>query len=198
MKKQNKKLKKEYRKGEKVFDKIYPFLMILYFPLLLLPNSINKMFLALSRGIPGFIGVGIRYVLVKRLAKKCGRNVAIFPSVYFIEIENLVIGSHISIREACYIDGDNLEIGDNVMISHSSSIVTGAHYYDENIPMRDLLEDRHVKIGNNVWIGAGARILGSVNIGDNVIISANSVVSKSIKSNVVVGGVPARVLKPIS
>ena len=64
--------------------------------------------------------------------------------------------------------------------------------------MRDTLEDRPVKIGNNVWIGTGAKIIGSLTIGDNVIVSANAVVTKSIPSNVVVAGVPARIIKTIS
>lgn len=50
-------------------------------------------------------------------------------------------------------------------------------------------------IGNNVFIGAGANILGNITIGDNCIIGANSVVVKSIPSNSVVAGVPAKVLR---
>lgn len=51
------------------------------------------------------------------------------------------------------------------------------------------------KIGNNVFIGAGAKILGDITIGDNVRIGANAVVRKSIPDNSVVAGVPVRVLK---
>ena len=50
-------------------------------------------------------------------------------------------------------------------------------------------------IGNNVVIGAGAQIIGKVTIGDNCIIGANAVVNKDVPSNVVVGGVPAKILK---
>ena len=49
-----------------------------------------------------------------------------------------------------------------------------------------------VKIGNNVFIGAGAIILCGVSIGDNVIVGAGSVVTNNIPSNLVVGGNPAR------
>jgi len=193
---QNNKIKK-YRKGEKIFSLIYPFLMFFYFPLTILPRFVSSILWELTRWIPGYIGIGIRYVLLKRLAKRCGKNVAVMPSVHLHIGKNLIIGNHISIREHTYIDGDFLEIGDNVMISHGSSIITGSHYYDKIIPMRDLLEDRPVKIGDNVWIGAGARIIGSVNIGDNVIVGANAVVVKSVVNNVVVGGVPAKILKEL-
>lgn len=51
-----------------------------------------------------------------------------------------------------------------------------------------------IEIGDNVFIGAGARILYDVKIGNNVIIAAGALVNKDIPSNSVVGGVPARVL----
>jgi serine O-acetyltransferase len=50
-------------------------------------------------------------------------------------------------------------------------------------------------IGNNVYIGAGAKILGSITIGDNVIIGANAVVTRNVPPNCTVAGVPARIIK---
>lgn len=52
-------------------------------------------------------------------------------------------------------------------------------------------------IGDDVWIGPGARILGDISIGNNSVIGANAVVTKSFPANSVVGGVPARLLKTI-
>ncbi|MFT6085175.1 MAG: acetyltransferase-like isoleucine patch superfamily enzyme [Glaciecola sp.] len=54
-----------------------------------------------------------------------------------------------------------------------------------------------ITIGNNVFIGYGVIILPGITIGDNVVIGAGSVVSKNIPSNVVVVGVPARIIKSI-
>ena len=50
-------------------------------------------------------------------------------------------------------------------------------------------------IGNNVFIGAGAKVIGAIEIGDNVIIAPNSVVVKDIPDNCIVGGVPCKILK---
>ena len=50
-------------------------------------------------------------------------------------------------------------------------------------------------IGDNCFIGLGAKIIGKVNIGDNVIIAPNAVVVKNVASNSVVGGVPAKNIK---
>lgn len=51
-----------------------------------------------------------------------------------------------------------------------------------------------ISIGNNVFIGAGSRILYDTKIGDNVIIGTGSIITKDIPSNSVVAGVPARVI----
>ena len=50
------------------------------------------------------------------------------------------------------------------------------------------------KIGNRVFVGAGAKIIGDVTIGDDVVIGANAVVTKNIPSGTVVGGIPAKII----
>ena len=61
----------------------------------------------------------------------------------------------------------------------------------------DSIFDEHssVKIGNDVWIGARAIILGGVNIGDGAIVAAGAVVTKDVPAYAIVGGVPARILR---
>ena len=54
---------------------------------------------------------------------------------------------------------------------------------------------RDVNVGHNVWIGYGACILRGVTVGDNAVIGTNSVVTKDVPANAVVGGVPARLIR---
>ena len=54
---------------------------------------------------------------------------------------------------------------------------------------------RHPTLGNNVIVGAGAKILGPINIGDNARIGSNAVVTKNVADNTTMIGVPARALK---
>lgn len=57
------------------------------------------------------------------------------------------------------------------------------------------LSHKHVIIGNDVWVGAHAKIIGGVTIHDGAVILAGSVVTKDVPSYAIVGGVPAKVLK---
>ena len=54
---------------------------------------------------------------------------------------------------------------------------------------------RHPTLGNNVTVGAGAKILGSFEVGDNCMIAANAVLLKPLESNVTAVGIPARPVK---
>ena len=57
---------------------------------------------------------------------------------------------------------------------------------------------RHPTIGNNVFIGSGAKILGNIVIGNNVKIGANAVILKDVPSNVTIVGVPGKIVKNLS
>lgn len=74
-------------------------------------------------------------------------------------------------------------IGRNCMIGQGVTIGGKSRWYE--VPV----------LGDNVYVSAGARILGPVVIGDNVIIGANAVVVKDVPSNCIVAGVPAKIIK---
>jgi serine O-acetyltransferase len=65
---------------------------------------------------------------------------------------------------------------------------------DQRKPVGSFLSSGPTGVGNRVQIGAGAKILGRVNVGDDVIIGANAVVVHDVPPNAAVGGVPARLL----
>lgn len=85
--------------------------------------------------------------------------------------------------------GETTEIGENVTI-YQGVTLGGIMPSVESDSQRN--QKRHPTVGNNVIIGSGAQILGSINIGDNARIGANSVVSRDVPPNVTVAGVPAR------
>ncbi len=81
--------------------------------------------------------------------------------------------------------GETAEIGDDVTLYHG--VTLGGTTWKKG--------KRHPTLGNNVVIGAGAKILGPIILGDNVRVGSNSVVVKSVEAEKTVVGVPGRVLK---
>jgi len=92
-------------------------------------------------------------------------------------------------------------IGPGFFIQHGFVTAIGAEKIGENcwvnpgVTIGYKNEKGIPTIGNNVYIGAGAKILGPLTIGDNVIVGANAVVTKSVPSNCTVAGIPARIIK---
>ena len=81
--------------------------------------------------------------------------------------------------------GETAQIGDDCTLYHG--VTLGGTTWKKG--------KRHPTLGNNVVIGAGAKILGPIALGDNVRVGSNSVVVKSVDNAQTVVGVPARVLK---
>lgn len=92
-----------------------------------------------------------------------------------------------------------IEIGDNVTITRGVTFVNhdgGIALFRHKYP--DVNTFGKIKIGNNVFIGVNSIILPGVTVGDNVVIGAGSIVNKNVPSNVVVAGVPAKIIKTIN
>lgn len=131
----------------------------------------------------------INYYL--RIKKK--KNI-IFKFISYNLYDNLAIKNNIII-------GLNSEIGENISFPHMQNIIIGDQctigndciiYHDVTIGQN---RSKYPIIGDNVIIYTGAKILGGVSIGNNVIIGANSVVIKDIPDNAIVAGCPARIVK---
>ena len=88
--------------------------------------------------------------------------------------------------------GDNVHVASNVNFVNHDITCFMFSYMDKKHKYKARVGE--IKIGNNVFIGAGSRILYDVTIGDNVIIGAGSLVNKSIPSGTVAAGVPCRVI----
>ena len=84
--------------------------------------------------------------------------------------------------------GETTEIGNNVTLYHGVTL-GGSTVFSKSGKNTN---KRHPTLGNDVIVGAGAQILGPINIGDNVKVGANAVVLKDVEANQTVVGVPAQ------
>lgn len=117
---------------------------------------------------------------------------------------SIVIGNNVTIQKDCHIGAiDKIVIGDNVLMG--SKIFISDHSHGDTsfssifLPplARPLISKGPIYIENNVWIGEGSVILSGVTIGENSIIGANSVVTKSVIKNCIVAGNPAKIIKEL-
>lgn len=86
------------------------------------------------------------------------------------------------------------------MLQHSFSTIITANKLGKNCKIMQQVTigfngNQKPTIGDNVTVCAGAKIIGGVTVGNNVIVGANAVVTHNVPDNCVVGGVPARIIR---
>jgi acetyltransferase-like isoleucine patch superfamily enzyme len=106
------------------------------------------------------------------------------------------IGKNVFINHACsFLDLGGITIEDHVLLGPKVNLITENHPL--NITDRRSLICKPIVIKRNAWIGAAATILPGVIVGENAVVAAGAVVSKDVPPNMIVGGVPAKIIKPI-
>lgn len=120
----------------------------------------------------------------------------LFPPFHTDCGKNLHIGKHVFINGGCqFQDQGGIYIDDGALIGPMVVLATLNH--EQNPEHRRDLIPKPIHIGKNVWIGAHATVLQGVTIGDGAIVAAGAVVTKDVPARVIVGGVPAKVIKQI-
>src|SRR5215210_358150 len=108
------------------------------------------------------------------------------------------IGDKTVLGQDCTISAyQRVRIGEQCVIADRAMFIDFDHGMVEvERPIRTQgIYKRDVEVGSNVWIGYGACLLRGVTVGDNAVIGTNSVVTRDVPANAVVGGVPAKVLR---
>jgi serine O-acetyltransferase len=146
----------------------------------------------------GFFSPRFAPVLLFRLSHFLYKH-KVSPLAKLLSLANFVVfGIEIAVRS---------EIGKGVFFPHTQGTVLGAQRIGENATIfqnvtlgaRELdmnySTSARPTVGDNVIIGAGAKVLGGITVGNNVIIGANSVVTKSVPDDVIVAGIPAQIIR---
>lgn len=137
--------------------------------------------------------------LLRRILGSMKEDVTIVAPFYCDYGYNVSVGSHFFANlNLVLTDGGKITFGDHVFIAPNCCFTTAEHAIDAEQRNRGLEIAKPIKVGNNVWIGAGTTVLAGVTIGDNTVIGAGSVVTRDIPANVVAVGVPCRVMREIT
>lgn len=187
-----------------------------------LPHITNIVFILLSKKLSGFLSYLLAFWWGISLNKGCSfHGLPVFrrhPNS-IIEIGSLCefrsskSSNLIGINRPCMFttlkDGANIQIGSGcgfsgTVIGCAKKVIFGNNVRcgantlitDTDWHMNDIRagEDAPVEIGSNVWLGVNVIVLKGVSIGENTLIGAGSIVTKSIPSNVYAAGVPAKIL----
>lgn len=154
-----------------------------------------------ENALRNFFSVKIRMRIVNFVFQRIFRINSKVPwSVHYTSIiegaEKLKIGRNVqksfAVSGNCYIQALNgIEIGSDTIFAPGVKIISTNH----DISTYSSTRNPPIRIGNHCWLGANAVILPGVQLGDNVIVAAGAVVTKSFSSNVILAGVPARVIR---
>jgi acetyltransferase-like isoleucine patch superfamily enzyme len=148
---------------------------------------------------PFFLGRGLELKVEPRGEIRFGRFVWVGDGTKIRCHEGIVeIGAKTVMGQECTISAyQRVRIGEECVIADRAMFIDFDHgIVETERPIRlQGIYKRDVEVGNNVWIGYGACVLRGVSVGDNSVIGTNSVVTKDVPANAVVGGIPARIIR---
>lgn len=139
-----------------------------------------------------------RSLLVKSTFGKTGERVHVEPTISFDYGYNILVGENFYCNfNNVFLDICPITIGDNCMFGPNCQLYAATHPIEPGKRNSGMEFGKPITIGDNVWLGGSVVITPGVTLGNNVVVAAGSVVTKSFPDNVVLGGNPARILRTI-
>ena len=139
----------------------------------------------------------VRALFSDLIGKKVDDSFLLIPPFYTTGGPDISVGRNVFVNQNCtFYDLGGLDIADDVMIGPNVSIITSSHPIEPS-QRRAFVVAKPIVIERNVWIAAGAMIIGGVTVGENSVVAAASVVTRDVLPNTLVGGNPARVIRSI-
>ena len=138
----------------------------------------------------------IRALLSQLFGRPVDPSLRVFPPFYTDFGKNIHPGKEVFINACCHFqDHGGVFLGDGCQIGHNVVFATLNHALAP--AKRQTTSPAPIVLGKRVWVGSNATLLPGVTVGDNAVIAAGAVVTHDVPANVVVAGVPARVIKNI-
>jgi acetyltransferase-like isoleucine patch superfamily enzyme len=162
-----------------------------------LRDELRELLLLVLAAIPLTLGVWARRVLMPRFLRAVGKGTTFQSGFYFTNPERISVGSNCTFARGAFITGGGgVQIGDWVGFGPDVKVWSVNHRYsDPDMPYQTQGWDpKPVEIQNDVWLGANVFVMPGVVIGQGAIVSACSVVARSVPPYALIAGNPARVV----
>ena len=138
-----------------------------------------------------------RALFAELTGREIDKGFLLIPPFYTAGGGEIRVGRNVFVNQNCtFYDLGGLDIGDEVMIGPNVQLITTGHPLDP-VTRRTTTIGKPIVIGRNVWIAAGATVIGGVTIGENSVVAAGSVVTRDVPPNTLIAGNPARVIRKI-
>ena len=139
----------------------------------------------------------VRALFSELTGKKVDESFLLIPPFFTAGGDEIRVGRNVFVSQNCtFYDLGGLDIRDDVLIGPNVSLITAGHPVEPS-RRRAVTIGKPIVIERNVWIAAGATIIGGVTVGENSVVAAGSVVTKDVPPNTLVGGNPAKVIRSI-
>ena len=159
-------------------------------------DSLRAMALTASFNESPADGPGKRRSILEDLLGAFGEGAEIRPPFYCDYGYQLHVGDRTFVNFGLVaLDVAKIEIGDDVQFGPNVQLLTPTHPTEAELRRAKWEAASPITIENNVWVGGGAIVLPGVNVGENSIVGAGSVVTKDVPPNTLVVGNPARVVR---
>ncbi len=136
--------------------------------------------------------------ILRDLLGRIGPGAWVEPPFFCDYGSNLQVGERFYANTGCVVlDCDLVEIGARVKLGPGVQLLAVSHPLDATQRALGLEYGEPITIGDDVWIGGGAIVLGGVTIGDRAVVGAGSVVTRDVAPDTVVAGNPARPIRAL-
>lgn len=140
----------------------------------------------------------VRALFSELIGKVVEDSFLLIPPFYTTGGADITVGRNVFVNQNCtFYDLGGIDIADDVMIGPNVSIITSGHPIAPSQRRAGVIA-KPVVIEKNVWIAAGAIVIGGVTVGENSVVAAGSVVTRDVPPNSLVGGNPARIIRSIA